>query len=43
MYQYFLFQVPPKNTQIGIFWVEIIPSGNPEVEKGDCRLNRKKV
>jgi hypothetical protein len=29
IYQYVPFQGPPKYTQIGIFWFENIPSGNP--------------
>jgi hypothetical protein len=30
LYQHFSFQGPPKFTQIGIFWFENTPSGNPE-------------
>jgi hypothetical protein len=29
IYQYFPLPGPPKFTQIGIFWFENIPSGNP--------------
>jgi hypothetical protein len=30
MYQHFHIKGPPKFTQIGIFWFENKPSGNPE-------------
>jgi hypothetical protein len=32
IYQHFIFQGPPKYSQIGFFWFENIPSGNT----GDC-------
>jgi hypothetical protein len=34
MYQPFPIQGPPKFTQIGIFLLENIPSGNPGMEAG---------
>jgi hypothetical protein len=32
IHQHFSFQGTPKFTQIGIFWLETIPSGNPAVK-----------
>jgi hypothetical protein len=35
IYHHFLFQGPPKCTQMGIFWFENVPSGNPEAAIGE--------